>query len=144
MPRPLLIFSQITWSSLLIQFHIINDKKCRSRPAGFYTLFKGRADPDSAGPGLILVQLQITTVCSSKLQLKQSIRPNSSLKIEQNPADTWRLYNVVSMSMQRHDVALTLRRRCINVMCLDVETTLYKRPVPVGKKSQVGPRWACL
>ena len=33
------------------------------------------------------------------------------------PADTWRLYNVASTSMQRHDVASTLRRRCINVMC---------------------------
>ena len=29
-----------------------------------------------------------------------------------------RLYNVGSTSMQRHDVASTLRRRCINVMCL--------------------------
>ena len=34
------------------------------------------------------------------------------------PAGTWRLYNVGSTSMQRHDVASTLRRRCINVMCL--------------------------
>ena len=33
------------------------------------------------------------------------------------PADTWRLYNVASTSMQRHDVPLTLRRRCIDVMC---------------------------
>ena len=32
------------------------------------------------------------------------------------PVGTWRWYNVASMSMQRHDVALTLRRRCINVM----------------------------
>ena len=30
----------------------------------------------------------------------------------------WRLYNVGSTSMQRHDVASTLRRRFINVMCL--------------------------
>ena len=35
-----------------------------------------------------------------------------------NPAGTWRLYNVGSTSMQRHDVASTLSRRCINVMCL--------------------------
>ena len=34
-----------------------------------------------------------------------------------SPAGTWRLYNVVSTSMQRHDVAWTLRRRCIDVMC---------------------------
>ena len=34
-----------------------------------------------------------------------------------NPADTWRLYNVASTSMQRLDVASTLRRRCINVTC---------------------------
>ena len=33
------------------------------------------------------------------------------------PAGTWRLYNVASISMQRRDVASTLRRRCINVMC---------------------------
>ena len=33
------------------------------------------------------------------------------------PADTWRLYNVASTSMQRHDVASMLRRRCIDVMC---------------------------
>ena len=33
------------------------------------------------------------------------------------PAGTWREYNVVSTSMQRHDVALTLRQRCINAMC---------------------------
>ena len=32
-------------------------------------------------------------------------------------AGTWRLYNVGSTSMQRHDVASTLRRRCIYVMC---------------------------
>ena len=34
------------------------------------------------------------------------------------PADTWCLCNVGSTSMQRHDVASTLMRRCINVMCL--------------------------
>ena len=34
------------------------------------------------------------------------------------PAGTWRLYNVGSTSMQRHDVASTLRRRCIYVICL--------------------------
>ena len=34
-----------------------------------------------------------------------------------HPAGTWRLYNVGSTSMQRHDVASTLRRRCIKVMC---------------------------
>ena len=37
--------------------------------------------------------------------------------ITDNPAGTWLLYNVGSTSMQRHDVASTLRRRCINVMC---------------------------
>ena len=35
-----------------------------------------------------------------------------------NPAGTWRKYNVASTSMQRHDVASTLRRRYIYVMCL--------------------------
>ena len=33
------------------------------------------------------------------------------------PVGTRRLYNVISTSMQRHDVASTLRRRCIDVMC---------------------------
>ena len=33
------------------------------------------------------------------------------------PEGTWRSYNVGSTSMQRHDVASPLRRRCINVMC---------------------------
>ena len=32
-------------------------------------------------------------------------------------AGTWRLHNVASTSMERHDVASRLRRRCINVMC---------------------------
>ena len=38
---------------------------------------------------------------------------------EYYPAGTWRLYNVGSTSMQRHrhDVASTLRRHCINVIC---------------------------
>ena len=34
-----------------------------------------------------------------------------------SPAGTWRKYNVASTSMQRHDVASTLRRRYIYVMC---------------------------
>ena len=38
--------------------------------------------------------------------------------IDEIPAGTWRKYNVASTSMQRHDVASTLRRRCIYVMCL--------------------------
>ena len=42
---------------------------------------------------------------------------------------TWRKYNVASTSMQRHDVASTLRRRYIYVMCIDVEATLYLRYV---------------
>ena len=65
------------------------------------------------------------------------------------PAGIWRLYNVVPTSMQRHDVASTLIRRCItyghmtfiqrrtNVdatsrRCIDVDTTLYKRHMPAG------------
>ena len=34
-----------------------------------------------------------------------------------HPAGTWRLCNIASTLMQRRDVASTLRRRCINVMC---------------------------
>ena len=39
------------------------------------------------------------------------------------PVGTWRLYNVLSTSMQRHDVASTLRRRCIDVTCCWVHCT---------------------
>ena len=42
----------------------------------------------------------------------------SGVVVEESQADTWRLYNVVSTSMQRQDVASTLKRRCIDVMCL--------------------------
>ena len=41
----------------------------------------------------------------------------SVILLKCSPADTWRLYNVALTSMQRHDVASTLRRRCIDVMC---------------------------
>ena len=51
--------NQITWSRLLIQIHIPNDKQCRSRSVGFfrsqliwiYTVCKGRVYPGSAGQG---------------------------------------------------------------------------------------------
>ena len=38
------------------------------------------------------------------------------LQPSNDPASKWRLYNVAATSMQRHDVASTLRRRCINVV----------------------------
>ena len=52
--------NQITWSRLLIQVHILNDKQCRSRSVGFfrsqliwiYTVYKDRVCPSSAGQGL--------------------------------------------------------------------------------------------
>ena len=48
------------------------------------------------------------------------------------PASTWRLYTVVSTSMQRHDVASTLRQRCIDVMCLlgRVSTIIWSNRPP--------------
>ena len=58
--------NQITWSSLLIQIHILKGKQCRSRSVGFfrsqliwiYTVCKDRVYPGSAGQGLnILKQL---------------------------------------------------------------------------------------
>ena len=64
MPCPLLINSQSdTWSRLLIQIHILNDKQCRSRSVGFFrcqliwisTVCKGRIYPGSAGQGLRLM-----------------------------------------------------------------------------------------
>ena len=39
----------------------------------------------------------------------------------------WRLYNVASTSMQRHDVASTLRRRYINVSLYNVASTSIQR-----------------
>ena len=52
--------NQITWSSLLIQIHILNGKHCRSRSVGFfrsqliciYTVCKDRVYLGSAGQGL--------------------------------------------------------------------------------------------
>ena len=52
--------NQITWSRLLIQIHILNDKQCRSRSDGFwrsqliwiYSVSEDRTYPGSAGPGL--------------------------------------------------------------------------------------------
>ena len=49
-----------------------------------------------------------------KCEKMQMTRTQKSLKF---PAGTWRLYNVGSTSVQRLDVASTLSRRCINVMC---------------------------
>ena len=54
--------NQITWSSFLIQIHILNGKQCRSRSVGFfrsqliwiYTVCKGRAYPGSTGLGLMM------------------------------------------------------------------------------------------
>ena len=53
--------NHITWSRLLIQIHILNDKQCRSRSVGFlrsqliwiYTVCKVRIYSGSAGLGLI-------------------------------------------------------------------------------------------
>ena len=42
---------------------------------------------------------------------------NGLIFIDWCPAGTWRLYNVGLTSIQRHDVASTLRRLCFNVMC---------------------------
>ena len=52
---------QITLFRLLIQFHVLNDKQCRSRSVGFfrsqliwiYTVCKGRVYPGSAGQGFL-------------------------------------------------------------------------------------------
>ena len=48
-----------------------------------------------------------------------------------SPAGTKRSDNVTSMSMQRHDVASTLMRRSMIVMCLLGERTLRQRHVNV-------------
>ena len=64
--------NQITWSKLLIQIHILNNKQCRSRSVGFfrsqliwiYTVCKVRAYMGSAGPGLMRKAL-ITTAADN-------------------------------------------------------------------------------
>ena len=63
-----------------------------------------------------------------RLATKLSAKPGPSRKVDTqwrtNPAGTWCKYNVASTSMQRHDVASTLRRRYIYVMCLPGRDTL--------------------
>ena len=54
---------------------------------------------------------------------------------EHNPAGTWRKYNVASMSMQRHDIASTLRRRYIYVMCLPGKVVFCNNAIPTFGKS---------
>ena len=57
-----------------------------------------------------------------------------------HPAGTWRLYNVGSTSMQRHDVASTLRQLCINIMCLlDRQWQTVHRPQNKEKQSNQQP-----
>ena len=65
--------NQITWSSLLIQTHILNGKQCRFRSVGFwrsqliwiYTVCKNRVYPGSAGLGLIKLSLWFLFPCVS-------------------------------------------------------------------------------
>ena len=45
------------------------------------------------------------------------------------PAGTWRKYNVASTSMQRHDVASTLRRRYIYVIYNVASTSMQRHDV---------------
>ena len=59
------------------------------------------------------------------------------------PAGTWRKYNVASTSMQRHDVASTLRRCYIYVMCLlgiGTENAKIRQPIRIFNV----PESACL
>ena len=51
---------------------------------------------------------------------------------DSDPAGTWRKYNVASTSMQRHDVASTLRRRYIYVMCPLGSVRCTPEPAQVG------------
>ena len=66
-----LLANQITWSRLLIQFHILNGNHCRSRSVDcfrsqliwVYNVCKGRAYPGSAEPGIIITTLQTRGRC---------------------------------------------------------------------------------
>ena len=88
--------ASITWSSLLIQIHILNGKQCRSRSVGFfrsqliwiYTVCKDRVYPGSAGQGLItswqqlISQLQVWySITSCQLQIWDSFYLLTSLDI---------------------------------------------------------------
>ena len=78
----------------------------------------------------VLTVWYYTTI--SYFSVRQSIKVWYRCFISQHiPAGTWRKYNVASTSMQRHDVASTLRRRCIYVMCHDVASTLRRRCIYV-------------
>ena len=65
--------NQITWSRLLIQIHILNDKQSRSRSICFwqsqliwiYTFCKSRTYQSSAGPGLKWYHITIMRWSSS-------------------------------------------------------------------------------
>ena len=46
---------------------------------------------------------------------KLTLFPQMCYRNDHNLVGTWRSYNVASTSMQRHDVASTLVRRCYNV-----------------------------
>ena len=67
-----------------------------------------------------------------------------------NPEGTWRLYNVVSTSMQRHDVASTLRRHCIDVMCLLGNNQIFRLKaerntcIPYIAYNGIGSIWVVL
>ena len=55
--------NRITWSTLLLQIHILNGKQCRSRSVGFFRsqliwiyTFRKRVYPGSAGLGLMCLK----------------------------------------------------------------------------------------
>ena len=69
----------------------------------------------------ILADLEFNSpVNTMKVMLSQTVYLTTLIwdRVWYIPAGTWRKYNFASTSMQRHDVASTLRRRCIYVMCL--------------------------
>ena len=63
-------------------------------------------DPDETAHMSRLIW--IYAVCKSLL-----LSPVAVKELMRNPANTQRDYNVVTTSLQRHDVAATLMRRCV-------------------------------
>ena len=62
-------------------------------------------------------KFESSVLLSLHIQQQYSLRSSICPLASSYPAGTWRLYNVESTSMQRHDVASTLIRRCLNIAC---------------------------
>ena len=88
-------------------------------------LFYHAASVGKTRPSHSRIQIIAVALCLHILSWLTNFKQRSSISFvgyegrsKLSQVGTWRKYNVASTSMQRHDVASTLRRRCIYVMCL--------------------------